>query len=238
MSPHSHDAKSDLAKVVEKQMRNWELARAQRIPSLPAEPHHDVASFVTISRSVGSGGHVVATLVGERLRWPVFDREILQAMAGDDQVRARLYETMDERDVTWLDDAIRWLIKGELRKEDYLYRLTETVLTLARHGPAVYVGRGIDLILPSRRGLRVRIEAPLPRRVEAFSLRHNVPLHTAEAEVERIDRQRADFRRHRFGASANAPSAYDLVINLEWLTPEHATELILTALRQRGLEQG
>ena len=231
----SAGAKSDIAKVVEKQMRNWELARAQRVPPQPDTPRPAVREFVTISRTLASGGSEVATLLGEHLHWPVFDREILHAMAGDDRVRARLYERMDERDQSWLDDAARWLIKGELRRDDYFCRLTETMLALARQGPGIFLGRGADVILPRDHGLRVRITAPLDQRARAYGLQNNLPEHMARAEVERVDRERTEFRRRHFGPSANDPERHDLALNLERFTPPDAVELIVTALRVRGL---
>ncbi len=167
MPSNPSGARSEVAKIVEKQMRNWELSRAQRVPPQPYAPPCDVCDFVCISRAVGSGGSQVATLLGEQLGWPMFDREILQVMARDDKVRTRLFEHLDERDVGWLEDAVRWLIRGASRPEDYFHRLTETILALARQGRAVFLGRGADLILPRDRGLRVRIIASIGRRAES-----------------------------------------------------------------------
>lgn len=227
--------RADIARLVEKQIRNWELARAQYEKPPPDEAPHEVADFVAISRTVGSGGREVSTLLGERLGWPVFDREILQSMAGDNQVRTRLYEHLDERDVSWLEETARWLIRGELPKGDYFYRLTETVLALARQGRAIFLGRGADLILPRERGLRVRITASAERRAAELARRHGMSEALARAEVERIDRERTDFRRYHFGKSANDTTYFDLVLNLDRFTPEQGVELIAAALRVRGI---
>jgi cytidylate kinase len=227
-------ARTDLNKLVERQLRNWELARAQQ-PAEPAATPPAVRQFVTISRTVGSAGSQVAALLGERLGWPVFDREILQAMAGDDRVRTQLYEYMDERDQSWLEDALDWVIEGELRKDDYFCRLTETVLTLARKGPAVFLGRAADLILPRDHGLRVRVIAPLEQRVRTWALRTKITEAAARPEVERIDEQRIDFRRHHFGPNANDDTRHDLLLSLGSFTPEQAVDLIVAALRIRGL---
>lgn len=227
--------KSDVARLVEKQMRNWELARLQRVEPQPHATAPAVGDFVAISRTLASGGREVAALLGERLGWPVFDREILHAMAGDDEVRTRLYEHLDERDQGWLEDALDWLLKGELRKDDYFCQLTETVLALARQGHAVFLGRAADLILPPDHGLRVRITAPLEQRARAFGAANNVTEAQAQAEVERIDQQRVDFRRHHFGPHANDSTRYDLVLNLGCFTPAQAVDVIVAALRIRGL---
>jgi cytidylate kinase len=235
MPTRATGSRTELAKVVEKQMRNWELARTQRPQPQPAEPPPEVAAFVAISRTVASGGSQVATLLGERLGWPVFDREILQAMAGDDRVRTQLYEQLDEHDVNWLEATARWLIQGELRQDDYFHRLTETVLALARQGHAVFLGRGADLILPRNRGLRVRVTAVPGRRAERLAERGQMTSALASAEVERLDRERGEFRRHHFGPTANEVCRHDLVLNMDQFTHEQAVELILLAMRQRGL---
>ncbi len=227
--------RADIAKIVEKQMRNWELARTQHAAPEPLAPTSAVAEFVCVSRATASGGSEVARLLGERLGWPVFDREILHAMAGDDQVRTRIYEQLDERDVSWLEDALRWMIRGELRMEDYFYRLTETVLALARRGHAVFLGRGADLILPLDRGLRVRITASPERRAQRYAQERSISETLARAEIDRIDHERAEFRRHHFGKSANDPTRYDLVLTLDRFTPEQAVDLIVAALRVRGI---
>jgi cytidylate kinase len=224
----------DVNKLVEKQLRNWEFAHAQQ-PAPGASTPQAVRQFVTISRTLRSGGHQVAELLGEKLGWPLFDREILHAMAGNDQVRARLYRHMDERDESWLEDALHWVIEGELRKDDYFCRLTETVLALARKGPAIFLGRAADLILPRDHGLRVRVIAPLDQRVQTYAAEISASESAARIEVERIDAQRDEFRRHHFGPHANDDTRHDLHINLGRFTTEQAVELIIAALRIRGL---
>ena len=52
-------------------------------------------TLITISRQFGSGGREFALELGERLRCPVFDRELLTAMAremktGIAKIRSRL----------------------------------------------------------------------------------------------------------------------------------------------------
>jgi len=238
MTHISHGGHADISRALERQMRNWELSRAQRLGPAPAGGGAEVADFIAISRTLASGGSQVAQRLGERLHWPVFDRELLQAMAGDDRVRARLYEQMDERDVSWLESTVRWLLRGEFRKDDYGHRLTETVLALARHQSAVFLGRGADLILPRQRGLRVRITASVTFRAEQFAVRNNIPAAMAVAEVERVDHERAEYRRKHFGAEANDVTRHDLVLVMDRLTPEQAVEVVLAAAHARGLTGG
>ena len=136
-----------IARLVERQMRNWELGRDQRLDStLPGTSR--VEEFVCVSRQVGTAGEEVAQALGDRLGWPVFDREILDAMAGDDTVRRQIYESMDSRDLSWWEETLRSLMQSEFVRNDYFKKLTETLLSLARQGSCVFLGRGADLLLP------------------------------------------------------------------------------------------
>ena len=228
-------ADSEILKLVERQMRNWEITRQQK-PELPAgETEPEVRQFLTVSRAVGSAGTQVATAVAERLGWPIFDREILQHMAGDDHVRARLYEDMDERDTHWLASVLRVFFKGEHRREDYLPRLGETVLALARLGPAVFTGRGIDYLLPQDRGLRVRLLDSEENRIARLAHERQCNEETARQEIARIERERADYIRQFFGRAKADPTRFDLMINLARVSENDAVELIVTALQLRGV---
>lgn len=225
---------SELSKAVERQMRNWELTRAQRI-RVPPPQRKEVAEFVYISRTVGSGGRVVAAALAERLRWPLFDKEILQAMAGDDAVRGRLYESMDERDVGWFEETFSSLMSREFPRNDYFHRLCRTVLSIARQGSAVFLGRGVGLILPADRGYRVRLVAPLEFRIRRHAELQELDLQRARREVERIDKERAEFVRNQFHADPGDITRFDIAINFARHTPDQAVELIMAGMRVRGL---
>ena len=227
-----------LSKVVERQMRNWELARSQtpRPKSSSSGPSdYGVFDFVTITNDVGGGGGDIGHMLGERLGWPVFDREILSAMAADDEVRARMYRSMDERDIGWFEDAIRTLIRGEYQKNDYFHRLTETLLCLARQSYAIFIGRSSDLILPRNKGLRVKVICSYEQRLANFAKHSGGTLKEAAKQVERISRERATFIRHKFQIDILEPTRFDLLINTERFKTQQAVELILKAMKLRGI---
>ena len=229
-----HTSRPALAKAVERQMRNWELARAQRLEVAPAS-RPTVQGFVAISRSVGSGGAAVACALAERLGWPLFDKEILRAMAGDDLIRRQLYESMDERDQSWFEQTLQGLTLRTYSPNDYFQRLTTAVLSLARQGNAVFLGRGADLILPRELGLRVRIIAPRARCLANLAAELKLEPDQAEPELERVTRERADFIRNHFRVEACDPERHDLLLNLERFAVADAVEVIVTAARLRDL---
>lgn len=223
-----------LSRVVEKQLRRWEITRTQR-PGPECRNGGPVYCYLAMSNKVGAGGDEVAALLGSRLGWPVFDKEILQAMAGNDEVRTRLYKSMDERDLGWFEETFRALMQKGFHRNDYFHRLTETVLCLARQGPAIFLGRGADLILPADQGLRVKVIASRRRRVENFARRARVTTEEAAAQIQRIEQERRDFFRRHFHADADDPTRFDLLINVERFSTQEAVELICSAMKARML---
>lgn len=217
---------SGIDRLVERQMRNWEIGRSQR--NRHETPHHsEVEDFVAISRDVGAGGSEVAAMLGDRLGWPVFDKEILCAMAGDDTLRRQIYESMDERDLDWFEEAARALAQPGFAKDDYFHNLTKTILSLACQARGVFLGRGADLVLPRNVGVRVRLVAPFEQRVRHVAERRSIDLDAARDEVARIDRERAEFIECHFRTRIDEPTRCDLMINRGRLSVQQATELIV-----------
>ena len=223
-----------ISHIVEHQMRNWEIARNQHAKS-PIGGDRQVAEFVSISRAVGLPGRNVATLLSEQLGWPMFDREILQSMAGDDDCRQKIYEALDERDLNWVESFLNGMRPGAESGEDYFRQLSHTVLSLARKGHTVILGRAADLILPQGTGLRVRITASREFCVKSYSQAKGLSLEKAAKDVEEIEHERARFVRRHFHIEVNDPSRNDLTFNMERFTAQQVADVILAALRTKGV---
>lgn len=136
---------------------------------------------------------------------------------------------MDERDLGWLEEVLRSFVEPQFVKNDYVRRLGETVLSLARQGSAVFIGRGVDLILPRDMGLRIRIVAPRERRIRTMAERQGISPADARRALERLEHERAQFIERHFRAAERDPERYDLMINLDRISQAQAVDLIETA---------
>lgn len=233
MSTQSIGSPGDMRRVVERQLTNWEIAKTQRFDNAgrPTDVHH----FVCIARQVGAGGREIAQLLGQKTGWSVFDRELLHTMAEDDETRERLYERLDEHDMNWLEQMLDWVIQARFTSDDYFSRLTRVILVLARGGPAIFLGRAADLILPRNQGLRVQIIAPLERRLRRLAQRQNASAENAERELRRLEHDRAEFVKNHFGRDALDTLRFDLVLNTDTWTDAQSVDLMLAALHARGM---
>src|SRR5687768_12113049 len=78
--------------------------------SRPGTDEHSAAKFtIAISRETGTYGAAVARAIGDRLGWPVYDRELLQRIADDIGVHRALLESVDERQESWLRECFTGL---------------------------------------------------------------------------------------------------------------------------------
>ena len=235
MSPKLTSGIPATARLIEKQLKKWEVTRDRNLP--PAAEPPQVRDFVCVSRMVGIDDTVAAAVAGA-LDWPVFSRELLEAMAGDDPVRRRLYDYMDQRDLTWWDETVLAVMDREYTTNDYFRRLCETVLSLVRKGHAVFVGRGADLILPRDAGLRVRLVSSPASRAESLARSLGIDVEEAGHRMRETEHERAEFLQHHFQVQAEDPLRHDLLVNLDRWSTEEAVRLILEARTLRAAHAG
>ena len=195
---------------------------------------HAFGPYLLISRESGAGGREVAKRVGERLGWHVFDREIVDEIARQTNLRRQLIESLDEQDRGAVENyLITTLGLNNIDETRFEHQLRQVILTFGRRGQAVIIGRGGHFILPGQFGLSVRLIAPLKTRVERIAAEKKLSFEKAKDAVEKLDHDRAKFIRHYFKNDVNDPLLYDLFINTSSIGMTAATEIILTSLNQK-----
>lgn len=219
--------------LVGKQMRCWELSKQLRQRFQRDEQEHRSAPCVlTVSRQWGSGGTNIASLVAQELGFELYDKEILNQVAERLGAEPKHIEQHDERGPDLVGGIVLQLLEGKRPTEaTYLRTLVKVMRQIAKQGSAVIVGRGGSYVLLD--SFRVRIVAPEPVRVARIAELHDLDEKTARRNVLETDRQRTNFVRAHFGCDINNPLGYDLVINTEHCSIEHATHMILQGFRDR-----
>lgn len=224
-------------RFVERQMRNWEIARHQSAAHQPAEASETIRFYIAISRELGSQGEKVAECMAQSLAWPKYDREILDYMAENENVRRRLYESLDERERNWLHQLLDLLepmgTDAAMARDEYFGRLTRGVLAIAQKEHAIFVGRGANFILPRKRGLSVRIVAPFKERVHRLQELEGLDERTAQRRIEQVEFQRADFLVRHFGRRPYDPRRYDMVLNAGSMSVADMCQLVHQAAERK-----
>lgn len=221
---------SNLGQLVDESFKQWQQSRQQ---SARGPGDSQVFPYIAISRVIAGDVDHVAGLIGRKLGWPVFDKEILQGMAGNDDVRRQIYESMDERDLSWLEEATRAFVETGFDRNDYFPRLVNAIFALARGSSAVFVGRGAGWILPQNMGIRVRLVTSPETNAKNYAASEKLDLETARKQVALLERERVEFVKHHFRIDVNDPREYDLTVNLDRFSAEQAAELVVAAHKVR-----
>jgi len=114
----------------------------------------------------------------------------------------------------------------------------DVIGTIGKHGRAVVVGRGANFILPPDQRFRVRITAPRRFRIQNVARKFNISEDEAKRRVIQTESDRKAFIRKYFNADIADPDNYDLTINTENLSVDHAAQVVAAALERRVEGQG
>ena len=197
-----------------------------------ARREHGPGFTIAISRDVGIEAGDVARAVGQRLGWPVWDHELLVAVAERMHSRARDLAPVDETHVSWLQESLEMMLDMHAVSQiAYVHQLVKVVDELGEQGNCIVVGRGAAQLLPVDTTLRVRLVAPLAQRVVAMCRMTGIVNHAAALrKVEKLQRDRKRFVTEHFHADPTDPENYDLVLNVSRLSIDDCTQQIIDAL--------
>jgi cytidylate kinase len=214
-----------IEKIVDEQVHKWQISRAQPVARQVATP------VVTISREPGSGGRILARQLAEKHSLDLFHQEVIHGMAARAKVSRQFLETLDEKGLSVLEDWVNSLVhERHLWPDQYLQHLMKVIGTIGKHGRAVIVGRGANFILPPEGRIRVRVVAPLERRIANVASTFGVSAEEARRRIIRTESDRRAFVRKYFNADITDPINYDLVLNTEILNIQTAADMLGAAV--------
>jgi cytidylate kinase len=187
-------------------------------------------AIITIARQMGSLGSETAANVAQRLDYTLVDQAKLQRAAEDYGMLKSELEEVHERRPTLVT---RYLT---MRHRAYLDMMQTIIYQYARADDVVILARGATVLLsdvPS--ALHVNVFAPYERRVEVVMAREGITRPIAEQVVRESDQDRAGYMRYLFDQDWMDPLLYDVMINTQVTTREHACDLIVQAAHAKEL---
>lgn len=177
-------------------------------------------AVVTLSRGTFSGGNALATCLAANLGYQVLSREVLVTAAAE-------YGVREEDLVRGMEHAPTLIDRFRIDRQLYLAAVTAALCRAARADDVIYHGNaGHMLLAGADHILRVRVIAPLAKRVEKAISAHGFDRVEAEEYIQRKDAERVAWARFLYGVEWRDPLLYDLVVNLEKLQIEAACQAI------------
>ncbi len=224
-----------ISNIVDRQFRRWDVEMgAER----HARSHHEAAltahPILTVSRQHGSLGSDIASDLASRFGYTLLHRDVIDRIAESNEYSTRLLARLDEHARNDLETLVESMFAGKyVDASDYARALLKTVLSIARLGGVVVVGRGANFIVGPERGFHVRVVAPREMRIAEIARRRGIPPRDAAREVDTVDRDRAEFIRSTFHRSVDDPLGYDLVVNSAGLTATSVTSWLADVAHEK-----
>lgn len=185
-------------------------------------------AILTISREVGSGGREIGQVIVESCGYSLVDKEAIftdlrafgetweQSGKDFDEHRPAIWERYD-----WSFRGVQALIQSILL--DYAVR-----------DKVVIVGRGANFLLNDIPfALKIRVVAPMDKRIETIMRRESVDRETAWWLARKADRESSGFIKALYGRNISDPTAYDYIFDTGPESLDRIASLVKMALTSR-----
>ena len=218
--------------LINNHYREWEK---RQLEMKKEKPILEMPPTICFSRKIGVGALEVADILAEKINYRVFDREILEHIAGNAKVSEKTVAFFDELYPGKLNEFGAFLFgEKSFIKSDYARHLFKTVLSLAYLEPSIFVGRGTHLILPRDRVLSVRFIGGRKHRIKRLAKILKIKEQEADRKLDSIDKEQKDFFKKVHGQKEASPYEFDMVINFDYISkPQWAADIIAEALRAK-----
>jgi cytidylate kinase len=184
-------------------------------------------SVITISRGSFSGGKMLAECLAASLGFRLVDREAIVE-------RAAASGVSQEEVLNALLKPPSFLERFKHKRYQYLALFQAALAEEVKTGKAVYHGNAGHLLLRGASPvLRVRIIAPLEKRIAMLQERLKMDRSETISYIHKVDQDRKNWTHFLYGVNWEDPALYDLVVNLERFDIGEACEIVSTAARQQ-----
>lgn len=185
--------------------------------------------IIAISREHGSQGKKIGELVAKRLNIPYYYKELTALAASESGLDKEYIKKVSSNDGEQISQEL-YLTTSPAK---YAIEAQDAVLkAIAKQGSCVIVGRAADYVLRDQpRLLRVFIYAPKPTRVKNIMSMYGDDEKTAARNVDRSDKNRADYYSLISGQKWGDPRNYDLCVDAS-LGKETVADLICALAKE------
>ena len=183
---------------------------------------------ITITRQYGSGGREVSDIVAKKLNLRRYDRKIVQIAAEELDHNGDISDIIDNS-YTAPEGGMGSLGSYAMESIPFYNKMfreqAKAILTIAKSGSAVYLGRCADYVLKDTPNtFSFYIYADDEFRVNRA--KNHYDGHTIK-ELDAEDKNRRRYYEYYTGQSWGDPKNYDLMINTSKVSLEKAADLII-----------
>lgn len=206
--------------------------------------------FVTISREFGCEGTDLAVSLAEALNksrtygkgdeWLYYDRALLAKLAEDYDLKAEAIKAAEEHGRSEIEQYLSKELSKRPDDYDVYQYLVSAITTLAKRGNVILVGRGASILAQNfETGFHVRLYGSSQFKVRR--IRDCMPDISDDADavasfIQKESKKREGFIERFTLKSPGDPLYYHLMINNGKFTVAQMTDLVLAAMKSRGMQ--
>lgn len=203
--------------------------------------------IITIARGFGSGGKSIGEELGKKLDIPCYEDEIKRMAVVESGLNEELFEETSERLAgSNIQQKINSFIhrysprpeKQEFASQDHLYSIQSKIITsLAEKESCIIIGKCADYLLRDKKNvLSIYVDAPREACIKSITKRMGLTEKEANDLIVSTDKYRAAYYKYYTGGvDWTNPTNYDLFLNSERYGREACVELIISALKIKGI---
>ena len=203
--------------------------------------------IVTISRQSGAGGHILGQALAKRLGFRLIDREIINKIAEKANVSPESVELAEKEAGNILARLINEVLSQafasrqvkeswmDLTEEKYVSFVKRVIPEMAAAENLVIVGRGGQVILPSRPDVvKVLLVADQEDRIRFLTENYSLDREEAEKVVRREEKHRIAYIEALGAENPDDPSLYTVVFNTSHVSLKDAEDFIVDLVQRRA----
>ncbi len=200
---------------------------------------------VSISRTLGAHGEEVGRLVSDALGFRYIDNEIIDQAADRAGVSPEVV-AQNEKTQPLLTRILEAIAKAPVEPEMMVAQAThpvnltsayedlieQVIVETAQQGDVVILAHGASIPLAKVDGvLRVLVTASADTRAERVAADQGIDAKQAADACKESDKERERYFERIYELNRELPTHYDLVVNTDTLTAEHAANIITHAAK-------
>lgn len=195
--------------------------------------------IVTIGREFGSRGREIGEKLGEALKIPVYDKEIIKIGAWKDGMLDEKYNQVDKLIEEKLQGYETSRLSLNSEEADNVYRLqARTIKHLAEERSCIFIGRCADYVLKDYKNcVNVFIFAPYSERYYYLLEKYGLTEEETKSMIQRVDKARHEYYKHITGKNRGERTGKHLEIDSSFFGVEGTVHILEQLVREKFLSQ-
>ncbi len=189
--------------------------------------------IITISREYGSGGRYIGRLIADKLGIKFYDKDFIQKVSKETGLSEDYIEDSEQKR-SFIDSLNSGYYFGLSNADELFVKEAELIKEVANKESCVIIGRCSDFILKDRKNvIKVFIYSDMKDKIKRATEIYGFEKDTAEKEIKKIDKLRANHYKYYTDKEWKNNSNYDICINSDNLGVEKTADLICKIVEEK-----